>query len=82
MSIAPPHPQSVRPDQLDGDGAHVLGHPGGIEEGAPGHLLDALGAGAGETEGSCRDQAHMPGRIPIDEEAVVSARDPARQRYL
>ncbi len=54
MAVAPGEVERVAADVADLERMDVGGHASGIEERSSGHLLDAAGAAAGETEESGR----------------------------
>jgi hypothetical protein len=54
VTVAPDYPDSIRTDERDRDGSNVGRNRAGVEQPTATHFLDALRAGAGETEIPCR----------------------------
>lgn len=82
MAVAPVDPEPVGSHQLDGHGPDVCRDPGGVEQGPASHLLDALGAGAGQAELPGGVERLVASAIPVEQEAVVPTRDGLGQGYL
>ena len=76
VAVAPLHPEPVGPDQPHRAAAGCPpGTAAGIEQGPPGHLLDAVRAGAGQPQRPGGVERPVPLLVPLDEQPVVPAGD-------
>jgi hypothetical protein len=75
VPIAPLDAQTIGPNQGDRDRPNVRGDSARLEQGPPGHLFDAPGAGARQPELPGRKERFVSGGLPFDQESIVTAGD-------
>src|SRR4029077_8359404 len=68
VSVAPVDPEPVGAHQREGPGPDVARDRVRLEQAAPGHLLDASGAGTGQPELPGGIEPGMAVRVPLDED--------------
>ena len=74
MAVAPVHPETVGPNQVDPERTDVVRNPGGIEQGPSGHFFDALRARARQSERPGRMKGTVALPVPFDDDAVIAPR--------